>query len=194
MKKRTGFTLVETCVSIAICSMIMTLIMVMMNRTTRHYKKGTELMNVQILMDSLTERMRNDIKGLRSLKEISEHKLSFEIASGSDKITITYSAEAGSKQTRKGENLFTIKRTQDIGSPSETKMHSEDQIKLVKFEAKDKDGNKLTLSSSGSSNDMKKFSHIEMSMQLVSDVNGEGGYSTMSFVCNFYSNCLDNGI
>ena len=192
MKKKTGFTLIETCISIAICSMIMTLIMVMMNRTTRHYKKGTELMNVQILMDSLTERLRNDIKGLRKLTEISEHKISFKIASGSDEITITYAAENGSKQTRKGENLYTIKRTQDIGSPSETKMHSDDQIKLLKFEAKDKSNNILTLS--GNDSDMKKFSHISMSMQLVSDINGEGGYSTMSFVCNFYSNCLDNGI
>lgn len=194
MTKQKGVTLIEMCIAVAIGSMIMTMVMVIMSRTTRHYKKGTEIMNVQILMDNITGHLRNDIKGLRAIEgEVTEHKLSFKIVDTRNKktdpkklVTVTYKVENSSKQTRDGKPLYKLTRT--IGNKSTT-MHSENQLKYIHFKAVAK---KNENAQTESQINAKNLDHIEMGMQLISDVNGEGGYSTMSFVCNFYSNCLDN--
>ncbi|HAE40558.1 MAG TPA: hypothetical protein DCG57_18280, partial [Candidatus Riflebacteria bacterium] len=55
--RRYGVTLVEIVIITAISSMVLTMAMLIMTRTTRHFKKGTDMVNIQRLMDSIVERI-----------------------------------------------------------------------------------------------------------------------------------------
>jgi type II secretory pathway component PulJ len=76
---RLGVTMMEIVIVAAISSMVLTMAMMIMNRTTRHFKKSTDMLNNQRLMDNIVERIRTDVRSLKRTisEECDENSFSF---------------------------------------------------------------------------------------------------------------------
>lgn len=168
IRKRFGVTLVEIVIVAAISSMVLTSAMMIMSRTTRHFKKGSDMLNIQRLMDSIVERIRTDVRSLKQIvpKECTDTSFTFfAIRDGVAKeIKYTYDTET---QTlfRKDENR-------------QSNFHGSRQVKSFLF--------KPELDSAG------HFKFLNVAMQLISDEKGEGKASTLSIACQFYSTCVES--
>ncbi|EKD83961.1 MAG: hypothetical protein ACD_39C00336G0003 [uncultured bacterium] len=166
--RRFGVTLVEIVIIAAISSMVLTMAMLVMNRTTRHFKKGTDMVNIQRLMDSIVERIRTDVRSLKRTipEECSDTSFSFfAIRDGAEK-KIRYTYDAGTQTLfRNDENR-------------QSNFHGSKQVKSFLFKPEpDTAGN---------------FKFLNVAMQLISDEKGDGKASTLSIACQFYSTCVES--
>lgn len=170
VRQRTGVTLFEIIIVAAISGMVLTMAMLIMNRTTRHFKKGTDMLNNQRLMDNIVERIRTDVRSLKKTvpEECSENSFSFfAIRDGVEK-KIRYQYD----QTR--QTLF----RNEAGK--ESNFHGAKQVKSFVFKPEFDE-------SSG------RFRVLDVVMQLISDDkgSGSGSGSTLSIICQFYSTCVE---
>ncbi|MEW6709849.1 MAG: prepilin-type N-terminal cleavage/methylation domain-containing protein [Candidatus Riflebacteria bacterium] len=166
---RKGVTLFEIVIVAAISSMVLTMAMMIMNRTTRHFKKGTDMLNNQRLMDNIVERIRTDVRSLKKPipTECNENSFSFmAIRDGVEK-KIRYQYDA-TRQT-----LF----RNEAGK--ESNFHGAKQVKSFSFKP-EFDGN-------------GRFRVLNVVMQLISDDKGgnQDVASTLSIICQFYSTCVE---
>ncbi len=166
--RRYGVTLVEIVIVAAISSMVLTSAMLIMNRTTRHFKKGTDMLNIQRLMDSIVERIRTDVRSLKYIvpADCKDDKFSFyAIRDGKEKkVEYTYDVST--------QTLF--RKDEDRQSD----FHGSRQVKSFLF--------KPELDETG------RFKFLNVVMQLISDEKGEGKASTLSIACQFYSTCVES--
>lgn len=169
-RQKKGISMTEIVIVMAISSMVMTMAMLIMNRTTRHFKKGTDMLNIQRLMDNIVERIRTDVRSLKKVvpAECNENSFSFfAIRDGEErKIRYTYDKE---KQT-----LF---RNEE---GKESNFHGSRQVKSFVF--------KQQTDGSG------RFNVLNVIMQLISDEKGSGKASTLSIACQFYSTCVESDL
>jgi type II secretory pathway pseudopilin PulG len=169
-RRQSGITMVEIIIVISISSMVLTMAMLIMNRTTRHFKKGTDMLNVQRLMDNIVERIRTDVRSLKSVvtKECSENSFSFyAIRDGVEK-KIRYNYD---KETQ------TLFRNEE---GLQSNFHGSRQVKSFIFKPEmDENG---------------RFGFLNVVMQLVSDEKGGGNASTLSIACQFYSTCVESDL
>ncbi|OGK12034.1 MAG: hypothetical protein A2W80_14585 [Candidatus Riflebacteria bacterium GWC2_50_8] len=165
--RRYGVTLVEIVIIAAISSMVLTMAMLVMTRTTRHFKKGTDMVNIQRLMDSIVERIRTDVRSLKRIvpQECNDTSFSFfAIRDGEEKkIRYTYDADT--------QTLFRNDENR------QSNFHGSRQVQSFLF--------KPELDSAGN------FKFLNVAMQLISDEKGEGAASTLSIACQFYSTCVE---
>ncbi|RCK78046.1 MAG: hypothetical protein OZSIB_1822 [Candidatus Ozemobacter sibiricus] len=74
--------MVEIMVVAALSSAILLSAMVVMSRTGRTFQKGTDLMNTQVLLESIVTQLRDDVRRLRSLVpgpgSCDDHHLTFQ--------------------------------------------------------------------------------------------------------------------
>jgi type II secretory pathway pseudopilin PulG len=163
-----GVTLVEIVVVAAIASMVLTGAMLLMSRTTRHFKKGTDMLNIQRLMDSIVERIRTDVRSLKKIvpNECRDDKFSFFAIRDGDARKIEYTYDATTQ---------TLFRKDERG---QSNFHGSRQVKSFLF--------KPELDDAGN------FKFLNVAMQLISDEMGEGGASTLSIACQFYSTCVES--
>lgn len=166
--KRVGVTMTEIVIVVAISSMVMTMAMLIMNRTTRHFKKGTDMLNVQRLMDNIVERIRTDVRSLKRTipAECNDNSFSFfAIRDGAErKIRYTYDKEKAT--------LFRNEQGQ------ESNFHGSRQVKSFMFKPQN--------------DSSARFGALNIVMQLMSDEKGGGNASTLSIVCQFYSTCVES--
>lgn len=169
LKSKLGVTLFEIVIVAAISSMVLTMAMLIMNRTTRHFKKGTDMLNNQRLMDNIVERIRTDVRSLKRTipEECNENSFSFyAIRDGVEK-KIRYQYDS-TRQT-----LFRNEAGQ------ESNFHGAKQVKSFAFKPEFDDNG--------------RFRVLDVVMQLTSDEKGagSGAGSTLSIICQFYSTCVE---
>ncbi|MDN5279378.1 MAG: hypothetical protein PWR01_3343 [Clostridiales bacterium] len=168
-RSRTGVTLFEIVIVAVISSMVLTMAMLIMNRTTRHFKKGTDMLNNQRLMDNIVERIRTDVRSLKKIvaDECSEKSFSFyAIRDGVEK-KIRYQYDESRKTLFRNE------------AGKESNFHGAKQVKSFMFKPEFEDSG--------------RFKFLNVAMQLISDDKGgsSGNASTLSIVCQFYSTCVE---
>lgn len=169
IQRKFGVTMIEIVIVAAISSMVLTMAMLIMNRTTRHFKKGTDMLNNQRLMDNIVERIRTDVRSLKKpiTSECNDISFSFyAIRDGVEK-KISYQYD---------KNRQTLFRNEE---GRETNFHGAKQVKSFLF--------KPEYDSTG------RFRFLNVVMQLVSDdkSNSQGNESTLSIACQFYSTCVE---
>lgn len=159
----------EIVIVAAISSMVLTMAMLIMTRTTRHFKKGTDMLNNQRLMDNIVERIRTDVRSLKKTINSECNDISFSfyaIRDGEDK-KIRYQYD---------ENRQTLYRNEE---GKETNFHGAKQVKSFLFKPEFDDNG--------------RFRFLNVVMQLVSDdkSSSQGSESTLSIACQFYSTCVE---
>ncbi|PKL50593.1 MAG: hypothetical protein CVV42_02390 [Candidatus Riflebacteria bacterium HGW-Riflebacteria-2] len=161
-------TMVEIVIVAAISSMVLTSAMLIMNRTTRHFKKGTDMLNIQRLMDSIVERIRTDVRSLKHTvpEECKDDKFTFYAIRDGEAKKIEYTYDASTQ---------TLFRRDENG---QSNFHGSRQVKSFLFKPK--------------VNDAGKFEFLNVAMQLISDEKGTGGASTLSIASQFYSTCVES--
>ncbi len=166
--RRYGVTMVEIVIVAAISSLVLTSAMLIMNRTTRHFKKGTDMLNIQRLMDSIVERIRTDVRSLKNIvpEECRDDRFTFYAIRDGEAKKIEYTYDASTQ---------TLFRRDEKG---QSNFHGSRQVKSFLF--------KPELDSAG------KFRFLNVAMQLISDEKGEGTASTLSIASQFYSTCVES--
>lgn len=166
-KNRFGITMVEIVIVAAIASLVMTMAMLIMNRTTRHFKKGTDLLNVQRLMDNIVERIRTDVRSLKHIDydRSNEKAFTFNAIRDGSELEISYHYD---------EELQTLFRNE---GGLATNFHGAKQVKSFVFLPE--------------LDEFGKFKYLNVVMQLISDEPGGGVGSTLSIACQFYSTCVE---
>jgi hypothetical protein len=167
LPRRRGLSVVEIMVVAALASVILMGASVMMGRTTRQFKKGTDMMNTQVLMDNIVERLRSDIRSLKGLvlDRCDETTFTFLSISKDRELEISYRYDPQSK---------TLFRTED--GAKQFDFHGARQIEsffFYPYPSKD------------------EFQYLNVAMQLTSDVPGEGTGSRLSLISQFHSTCLE---
>lgn len=165
--RKLGVTMVEIIIVVTISSAVLTMAMLLMNRTTRHFKKGTDMLNIQRLMDNIVERIRTDVRSLKRINkdECTESSFSFVAIKDGEEQTISYRYDAES------QTLF----RDEVGV--ESNFHGARQVKSFVFSPELGNGD--------------RFKFLNVAMQLASDEKGQGKSSTLSIVCQFYSTCVE---
>lgn len=161
--------MIEIVIVAAISSMVLTMAMLIMNRTTRHFKRGTDMLNNQRLMDNIVERIRTDVRSLKKTipEECNESSFSFyAIRDGTDrKIRYVYD-----------DNKKTLFRTE---ASKESNFHGAKQVESFMFVPE--------------FDSYDRFRFLNVVMQLKSDdkTSGQGAGTTLSIACQFYSTCVE---
>lgn len=163
-RQRHGMSVIETLIVATLASLVLLAGTLIMSRTTRSFKKGTDMLNTQVLMDTIVERLRTDVRSLKTLTSVTDTSFSFVALDGSTEKVISYEFDASSKTLTRTEN----------GKKSD--FHGAKQVESFLFQP---------LPSSG------EFQCLNVAMQLKSDAIGEGSGSRLSIVCQFHSKCLE---
>ena len=170
-----GVTLFEIVIVAAISSMVLGMAMMIMNRTTRHFQRGTDMLNIQRLMDNIVENIRTDV---RSLKRVTiptkPDESSFEfiaIRDGGEK-SVKYRYDSGSK---------TLFRSVE-GKTRESNFHGSKQVESLAF-FPEPDWEKLKKG--------EAFRYLNVVMRLKSDSKKDQKASTLSIICQFNSTCVE---
>jgi len=172
--RRQGFSIVEIMIVAALGSVILLGGSFMMSRTHRTFKKGSDMLNTQVLMDSIVERLRSDVRSLVQVKECKPDKFVFVVARDTTGVIteeeVSYTYEATSK---------TLLRADKTNPRFD--FHGVKQVESFMFHRVDDPRT-------------NRFKCVNVAIQLKSDEKGEGRASSLSIVCQFYSRCLEPNI
>ncbi|MBF0408467.1 MAG: hypothetical protein HQM10_14040 [Candidatus Riflebacteria bacterium] len=165
---KNGVSVVEIMIVAALSSMILLAATLIMGRSTRTFKKGTDMLNTQVLMDGIVDKLRSDVRSLVRLVECTDNSVEFIMITENGEETVKYVWEKD-KQT-----LF---RT-DSKFPN-FNFHGAGQVKSFLFQPVP---------------DKKSFHYLNVAMQLRSDEKGAKDIkeSRLSIVCQFSSKCLES--
>lgn len=163
--RRAGVTLTEILVVVILSAIVLGSATLMMSRTTVTYQKGSELIDVQQLFDTMSGRMRSDIRGMTRLVGCSDEKLVFMVNRDGTEREIQYEYDAGRR-------IMTRKET---GPGVVTDFHSGGMVAGVRFQARPS---------------MEQVSWINVSLKLQAADRKGTPATSLSFVCQFVSRCL----
>ncbi len=172
-----GMSVVEIMVVVALSSLILLGGTVMMSRTTRSFKKGTDMLNTQVLMDNIVERLRTDIRSLKvvNVEKCTKNAFAFTMIQDGETLDAVYEYDPDSKTLfRTAERL--IPGTPPKKESVKTDFHGAKQVVSLLLQPYPKP---------------ETFRHLNVAMQLRSDEKGEGKASTLAIVCQFHSVCLE---
>lgn len=174
IKKDCGVTLIEIIVVAAISCVVMTMAMLIMNRTTRQFQRGTDMLNIQRLMDNIVENIRTDIRSLKSVipSECDDNSFSFHAIKDGKQEKVTY------KYDSKSKTLFKLTG----GSSRKSNFHGSKQVESFMFKPEPKLA------------DLKnnaKFKYLNVVMQLKSNSKKNRKASSLSIICQFNSTCVE---
>jgi len=162
--RRRGMSIIETLIVATLASLVLLAGTLIMSRTTRSFKKGTDMLNTQVLMDAIVERLRSDVRSLKFVSSVTDTSFSFIALDGGTETVVSYEYAPES---------HTLTRTKGV---EKTDFHGAKQVESFLFQA---------LPSSAD------FQYLNIAMQLKSDMKGEGAGSRLSIVCQFHSKCVE---
>ena len=173
---RRAMTLFEVMVVVSLSSVVLLAASKIMTGTTRSFKKGSELLTTQLLLESITERLRSDVRAMifeptqkdAANQDVSEKKCSLTVYSskGTEGKKIVYEFDSEKKSlTRKDE----------------------EENKRTDFQADGKIRNLVFQWNAGSGN---LPGYLTLVIEIVSKEPGEGRETKLPFVCNFFPKCV----
>lgn len=176
-KRKLGVTLVEIIVVASISCVVMTMAMLIMNRTTRQFQRGTDMLNIQRLMDNIVENIRTDIRSLKKVipDKCDDNSFSFFAIKDGKEEKITY------KYDEKSKTLFKIAGS----SNRKSNFHGSKQVVSFMFKPVPE------------IEELKKnarFKYLNVIMQLKSDSKKNRKASSLSIICQFNSTCVEQDL
>lgn len=175
-----GLSVIEIMVVIALSSLIMLGGSVLLSRTSRGYKKGTDMINTQVLLDSIVERLRTDIRSLVLLEEAKPHRLKFVANLRGEPRRIVYEYQPDTRTlTRSERGAGGPTAANSLNSDSDTNFRGVGLVMALGFVAV------------MDPQDASRFHHLDLAIQLLSNEPGHGPGSSLSIMCHFYSKCLE---
>ena len=183
---RRAVSLMEITVVAAISSAILGSAMMIMGRTGRTFQKGSGMLNTQVLLDSITDRLQNDVRGLRSLvlepdetKYCNAKTLTFKAFADGKNCVIKYQFDPEKKALYRivkepGGNL-------DDDGNEKYDFHGSGQVIMAFFEP---------------SNSWKDFRYLNFVLQVNADFvkeedRAKKAGSRLAGVCQFYPKSLE---
>lgn len=156
-------TLVEIGIVVVLSAMVLLGATVLSNRTTVHFRKGSELLDTQVLLESIVERLRSDVRSLAAVRECSGQR--FVMATVQDGIPAEVAWEYDAAR------LCLLRR--DASGAAD--LHSTGKIDGVLFVAQPATGD---------------FRYLKLYLQLHAQELGSKTPSRLSLVGEFHSRCL----
>lgn len=174
----------EIVVVSALSSIILGVGMVMMNRSNVQFKKSNDMVSIQRLMDTIVERLRSDIRCLKTVEEFNKNEIEFVVLRNGELAKIKYRFNPEENTLYRSEN--------SSGGDLSSDFHGSKQILDMDFDTFFKDG-KHEEFGNGSG---REFSHLNVAIQIVANEysDSKNQASTLSIACQFYSTCVESVI
>jgi len=157
----------------AISSFVLLSASMIMSRTTRTFKKGTDLMNTQVLMENIVMRLRSDVRALLRVTKFEDG------GTGGGKTTFSFVARFFQLGKNPWEETVTyIYENNTLYREVAGKKHDfggEKQVVACAFKPQP---------------DTAGFKFLNLVLQLRSNSPGEGPATTLSLVTQFHASCL----
>jgi prepilin-type N-terminal cleavage/methylation domain-containing protein len=123
---RFGVTLVEVLVVLILAGVVIGGASLLMSRTGRTVQKGGEMLNMQLLLKSIVERLRSDIRTLVEIETCSDGHLEFTAVQGGKPARIAYRYDDVAK---------TLTRTDSLKPGAATQFHGAKNVAGIHFRA-----------------------------------------------------------
>ena len=168
MKYRPGFSLVEVCVVVMIGAIITAALVNLLSTSRSETKRGSDMIQTQLLLERIVASLRSDIRSLRHLQNISDKGLQIEILSedGNSTQSIIYDMIDG-----------VLTRSADGRSRA---LSSSGEIAAIYFKPRP---------------DQQNFQYLEMALMVEVDEPGPDNNlkaSRMTIISHFFPYCKDD--
>jgi|GEM_PF-885466 len=186
---RRGMSIIEIMVVVALSTTILMVGTLLMNRTTKTFQKGTDMLNTQVLMDGIIENLRSDIRSLRELapKECNESMFSFYYFDKGVKLKIVYEYDHDEKTLRRTKQRLVNGDASKIET-SKTDFHGPKQVESFIFLREPEKVKSLMSTQAKAKED---FQYITVAMRVKTDEKTGYPASSLAIVCQFSSKCVD---
>lgn len=139
-----------------------------MRGTTRTFKKTTDLMNVQTMMNKILSLMRTDVRNLKTIVKAEDHSVVFTGTWKGKDARIEYSFTPEVKLLVRAVYVDGAEPQYDDFDPST-------KIEGLVFKVQ--------------TTPQKEFQYLDVALRLKSNEAGEGRASFLTFFCRCYSKC-----
>ena len=168
LRHRSAVTIPEIVIVAALSCIVLTSASLIMSRTGRIFKKSSDLLNVQASLESIVERIREDVMNLTRVTKWNSRELEFfsKVKNKEVKISIAFDPEKK-----------TLLRTES-GANGETKVfdfRSAGSVPIAVFAVQE--------------NSQGEFQSVDFALQVRSHEKGEGRETFLPFSCRFFSKC-----
>ena len=171
-----GVTLLEIMIAFALSVMLIGGVVALLSRTRHTYARGSALMNTQLLLESIVERLREDVRCLVRFDLAEPQRISFVAVLPEGRQRVTYEAVENTLRRTVGP---ADGRDSSGAGGSTTDFHSRGRIRSVAFRRQDR-----TLPGGGT-----EFDRLDLSMRLKADEAGAENVPAMTILCHFRSEC-----
>lgn len=163
-KSKRALSLVEIIVISAIASFVLVSIFMVWTRTGRTASRGGEMLDLQIAIRSINDRIRNDVRTLSEVISASEDSVSFLAFHKGRKVEVKYRYDADSRSLLR----------ETAGSPGV--FRADGLVTSARFSCKPS---------------REKFEHLQLAVELTSEGQGNAPVSKLAQVMVFSSRSLD---
>jgi len=187
-----GVSLVEIMVVSVISAFVLLAAHKVMSRTTATVKKGSDMLNTQLLLELIVEKMRSDIRSLVKVGKVDNKEVEF------DKVMNKFSFETRKRKTEGGTvKEINLEITYEFDSKTKTLFRKAKSIGPNPDSSEDKEtdfrapGKIANASFVWVKPKDKHIPFLSIALQVISDEPGEGKGSQLSFVSNFFPKCIE---
>jgi len=163
-KYKRAFSLVEIVIISAIASFVLVSIIMVWTRTGRTTSKGGEMLDLQIAVRSINDRIRNDVRTLSEIVSASEDSVSFLAYHKGKKVEVKYRFDLASRSLMR----------ETTGSPGI--FRADGLVSSARFSCRPS---------------REKFEYLQLAVELTSEGQGNVPVSKLAQVMVFSSRSLD---
>ncbi len=161
---RKAFTLVEIVIVSLIASFVLISIFMIWMRTGKTTSKGSEMLDLQIAVRSINDRIRSDVRTLCEVISATEDKITFRAYLKGEKVEVTY------RYDQTGKSLL----RDTSGTPGV--FRADGLVSSAKFSCRPS---------------LEKFEYLQLAIELTSEGEGNSPPSKLAQVMVFSSRSLD---
>ena len=169
-----GITLTEVMVASVLGALLFGVVSMVLSRTNLTFMKTTDMVNAQVLLESILERFRSDARSMSRLEMISEDAVKFRTTKGGKSLDVTWRFSPENRELSREEFGMTGKseRFQDF--------QSKGKIRRAQFQP-----GKMEIPGTFEIHD-----HIDLILDIVFQEKPEAPPTKLSIVSQMFSKCV----
>ncbi len=164
---RKGVTVFEMVIVIALANLVLWTTALLMQRTRTTFQKTTDVLNAEVLQESIVGKLRSDIRRLTRIKECKNHLLVFTAHQKDREIEIRYEYD---------EIKRSLIRTDSSRAGLKFDFHGANQIQTFLFQPKPC---------------LASFTCLNVAMQIIAQEKKGIPPTTLAFVGQFFAPCKE---
>lgn len=174
MSSRRGVSLTEVLIAAFLGVMLMGLVILLMSRTGTTFTKTNDMINAQVLLESIVERLRSDARSMISIVEKTETGIRFRTRRGGKESLISYRHDPVVRSIVREE-------VSAAGAPVSTKdFQSQGKVSLLHFQFGKMERPGV----------QEAVDHIDLVLHISINERPDAPATNLSIICQVFSTCI----